>query len=833
VRAKYLAAALVAVLVGTGCGSQVQSPRPADTSRPGDATPPPAPSGAAGSPGVGPAPSSGPAGDMGVPADIAADVDSLLAATTFEAAMAATRTILERSGVVITEDPTTATPTAAGLYLSDLELRHIADEGRDAARMGRLSFADFASTFGGAAMLPPNDALLAQSGSLDFGVPASTPGPDPNATPAPVRTPAPGETPPPRTGANADLTAMPRHMATFLTGWVTLAAAQRTTSAEPELQALTAPPLYLQALAARQVDPVDLRAPFDPNALRLGALQLTLLAAGMRATLSYAQADPAIAGRSPDLVLASARQPIGATEAASQATFSDCDQLKRLLDAQVPIGTIFGLAGKDFIKDMVKGFITGLFGAGTAVVQFVSPAFTALGLLFKVAALVLLYEHARATVTLEPSFMHKPEGQNGLGTARVKAGIPDAEWERAKQERANDFWSTAIRTCARLLGIPVTSDTIDVAESIKNWVVRWEVTKGLGTHVLLPISEVVGAGVVSSRLERPLQRIDDHSGGDILQMDMLPERLADHPGTEYTDPVTVCAHVVPRHPPGFFKTFLSAGFAGRSLASGGALSVSSLAGLLGELLTAFYREVSTIDSCESMSVSYHVPGPAEWRGRITVEYFSRTEETSSSVETEGWGSGPYGEPAMGLSNKKRSTQVTETFYVGGTEEAGEAKGYVSIAGRSATQGFLNVFDYQWSEGYTSACHYQREYIEDGGGAWNLSSDARGSILLYGDGKYEIGVNGAFRPDEILLPSTQTEEIVNLGSDRCTPHPQSTELPLFVSEPTARGDRITGQLDPTNPGTRLAGSQTTVWDEHSYSVITWDLNHEGPIRLPQF
>lgn len=830
-RTTYLATALVAVLVATACGSTVPTPPPSGISQPGDPTPA-VPSGAPRSPAVGPAPSAA-TGDLGVPADIAADVDSLLGATTFEAAVVATRTILEKSGVVITEDPLTAAHTAAGLYLSDLELRHIADEARDASKMARLSFADFASTFGGAAMLPPNDALLAGYAKLDFSVPASTPAPDPSATPAPVRTPAPGETPPPRTGANADLSTLPRHMATFLTGWVTIAAQQHAVSSEPELQALTAPPLYLQALAARQLDPVDLRKPFIPDDLRLGALQLTLLVAGMRATLSYAGADPGIAGQSPDLVLASARRPIDAAAAASNATFSDCDQLKRLLDAQVPLGTILGLESKAFIKDMVKGFINALFGAGTAVAQFVSPAFTALGLLFKVAALVLLYEHARAELTLLPAFMHKPDRQAGLGTATVKAGIPDAEWERAKQERANDPWTTALKTCARLLGIPVTSDTIDVGESIAHWVVQWEITEGLGTHALIERGELSGQGRVSQRRERLLTRVDDHSGNDILAITMLPEQLTDHPGTEYTDPVKVCASIVPRHPPGGFKTLLSAGFAGQSLASGGALAVSSLVGLLGELLTSFYREVSTIDPCETMSVSYHVPGPTEWRGRITVEYISRTEETRSSVETEGWGSGPYGEPAVGLSNRKRSTQVTEMFYVGGTEEPGEAQGYISIDGRSATQGFLNVFDYQWSEGYTSACHYQREYIEDGGGAWNLSSDVRGSILLYGDGRYEISVNGQRKPDEILLPSTQTEEIVNLSSDRCTPHPENTDLPLFVSEPTARGDQITGQLDPTNPGTRLAGSQVTVWDEHSYSVITWDLTHEGPIRLPQF
>ena len=145
-------------VVAAGCGSPTPTPTPGLPTRAPDA---PSGTGRPGGSPTGSDESAAPTGDPSakpggtastafpVPADINADVDGCSTATTPEAAVAATRAILERSGVVIVEDPATVAPTPAGMYLTALELARIAEEARSAATLSRVSFTDFASRFGG------------------------------------------------------------------------------------------------------------------------------------------------------------------------------------------------------------------------------------------------------------------------------------------------------------------------------------------------------------------------------------------------------------------------------------------------------------------------------------------------------------------------------------------------------------------------------------------------------------------------------------------------------------------------------------------------------------
>ncbi len=153
---------------------------------------------------------------------------------------------------------------------------------------------------------------------------------------------------------------------------------------------------------------------------------------------------------------------------------------------------------------------------------------------------------------------------------------------------------------------------------------------------------------MANRIERPLQPVDDHSGGDVLAIDVLPEKASDHPGTEYTDPARVCARIVARQPPKGFKTFLSAGLVGKSLAGGALSGLSSLAGLIGELLTGWYRELGLPRVCDAIHVSYHVAKPTTWHGRITVEYISRSTTVDTRITRTGWGTGRHGDAARGV-----------------------------------------------------------------------------------------------------------------------------------------------------------------------------------------
>ena len=136
------------------------------------------------------------------------------------------------------------------------------------------------------------------------------------------------------------------------------------------------------------------------------------------------------------MILASAREPLAPEAGPTTTGFSDCTELRRLLDAHVPLSMPIGMAGKAFVKSMVQGFVTGLFGAGTVLRSAVGPAFTALGLLFRMAALVMLYEESFAELRLDPGFIHKPTGSPELASASVRAGISDAAWAAARQQRA-------------------------------------------------------------------------------------------------------------------------------------------------------------------------------------------------------------------------------------------------------------------------------------------------------------------------------------------------------------------------------------------------------------
>ncbi len=210
-------------------------------------------------------------------------------------------------------------------------------------------------------------------------------------------------------------------------GRVDLASGRR--GAEPELASLTNPPLYPRRRRTA-AGPGRLRSPFVPDDLGLGMLQITLLVAGMRATL----ARPAT----------SARPRPGRRSRPAPATVERRDRarrgLLRLRPAEAPdrrpgprrprsIG-----AGDPQVDD--PG-IVGLFGTGTEIASW-WVAMTALAILFRVAALVMLYEHAQVDLEVDPLYVHKPIDVASLASANVRAGIPDAEWERARQQREDD-----------------------------------------------------------------------------------------------------------------------------------------------------------------------------------------------------------------------------------------------------------------------------------------------------------------------------------------------------------------------------------------------------------
>ncbi len=795
---------VLVAFVATACSGL---PNPSGSQISGTSFPTPdAPSASAGA--SAPPVTGGGGGTMTVlPSDIVGAVDRLTDASTDDERIAAAGEMLAAAGVTISGDDDAAPENHAGLVLAPEEVATMAVEAanRDSYR---ATLADFAEGFGGMALLPPNETLAAQL--PDDWVDAL---------------PAEGDVGT-NEGADLQLGELPLRMANVIQGWVATAIAGHA-SADPNLIELTNAPLLVAELARRRATPVDLAQSFSAGDVRLGWLEITLLTAGMRSMLVGVEA-AGIASQPVEggMVLAMSRDEFQ-TSRAPLAQDTPCDNLKRLLDSRVPLAST---VIKSFVGDQIKGFIqnfvNSLFGETSTFAQNVGRAFKVLSVMFKVQALIMLYSEAAATVEMDPASYHKPDGGVLTAAATVTVGIPDGAWEAAQQSRQLSPFATALRTCARFIGLPVWQDLVDAGDAIDGWSVGWTIRQG-SDHVRFNAREEFwGPGAVPGRQEKPISRVNDHSGNDILGYEVLPERREDHPGTEMSQSVELCAEVYPKAPPNGFSTILSAGTAGASLAGGGSLG---LVAVIANLLTAWVSTVVPIKGCGHATVSYHIVMPGAWHGTVTAN----TEVQESSTSTVSEYVGPNWGTTVSTHSARTSIDVWDRFYLGGTDEQIDM-GYIALDGRQYTNGAAT----DESHGKTlngvsgTGCTYNLTEDTAAGGGWFFDVEASGTINLFSDGRYTISFYGRESEDEVVIPGKYAKEVTPLND--CEDIGSQTRDSNFYPSPiVGKGSNSTveGQLDPENPGNILEGQITITNYDLSTTVITWNIVHDGPIPLP--
>lgn len=746
-------------------------------------------------PGESPSPPGSGAPPAPIPTDIVDAIDAILDAPTDDEGTAATTAVLESVGVTISGDASAVATSTASLVLSPEEVEIMARETAD-RNAHRATLVDFAQAFGGMGLLPPNDALAADlvDGWLEA---------EPSAE---ARLDARVE---------LDLAPLAPHLASVINGWVTSAMAAHA-STDPELVRLTNAPLLLAELARRRPAPVDLAQPFSASDVRLGWLEITILTAGLRSMLGAAQTSGVAWGARP-IVLAAYRgnAPLAPVPRAEP---SGCDLLKQMIDSRIPlVSTYIGSYVGAQVKGFITGFVNALFGAATSFARAVGQAFKVLSLIAKVQALIMIYSESSVEVTLDPSAYHRPDGSRQSRGATVEVGVPDAAWAAAKQAREASPFATAMRACARFLKLPVWQDLVDVGKALADWKVEWELTRG-SQHVEIPARDQFSSG----RLERPLTRTSDHTALDAITYDVLPERREDHPGTQQTDTVEFCAHVHPKEPPNGLKDLLSVG--GVVIAVG-TKGYSALVGVISNLLSGWVRTVVAKSDCGQASVSYHVPQPGTWKGTIIAA--TESSQSGSSTITEG--------TATYTRDWHTSIWVRDVIYVGGPDDA-YGSGFVLLDGRQYTSG-------NGTDGYAEAgtnvpggCLHDVVEQAESGGTWGFDGQAGVNIILYSDGRYTIAWDTAQPPEDIVLSGqTVTQVSILEPSPHCIDIGTGTEdRPYWPSPLTGSAGQTTveGRIDPNNPGTVLSGSHTFISEyDLSTTTVTWNIVHEGPIRLP--
>ncbi len=745
-----------------------------------------------------PTASEAPTARVPLPQPIVSAIDAIIDGATPEAAIAATRAVLERSGVVISDDPATAAKSMAGLYVGTDQLAAMAYEAQSRASLSHVNFAQFAETFGGLGLLPPNEKLLDQLSQ-------------------PAASPSPSTIEP----SDMNLDGQGLRLSKVLTSWVKRSL-DNYPSDDPAMTALTAPALYLAELAARQDDPIDLREQFVPSHLQLGALDITLLVAGLRTTLAVSAQQTA---SRPAIVLASTAYSGGPGTQAVAATLDPalCREVRRLAERQAPVITdVFTFTSSEAIKALAEANIRDMLGVSPNAARSVGAAFDALGVIYRVQALWLLYHSTELTLRLEPTSMHKPLGVNAPVAAFFTAGIPDAAWDQAVADRNNSPLTTNLKECARLLGIPVTSDLVDIGDATSSWRVAWEITDG-NAHAtfdgcqFLPSCDV--GAVATGRWERKLHRRNSHSGEDTVIVEILPEQESDHPGREVTAPVRVCAHLRTDKPPSM-STILNAAQAGVSGPNiGGA---ANLASAVADIMLSWWQFVFTLDECADMTVSFHVKQPGNWHGTLTVNY---EEQDSSGIHN-----------SRASSTTRTSLDVTDTVLVGGTDVGQKALNgmpvFVQLEAQQSTRGGYVREDLKRTRVSTySGCNFIEETAFTMSGTWGYNLPMDGGVLLQigADGQYTMMFSRVSPDGEITLPTATTVRQDDLGSDKNCKFMDTTKEGTqdVPNDIYSTGFVIRGRVDLTSPNLQLQGHMT--WPDpligSQVVTVTWNLTRE--------
>jgi hypothetical protein len=785
--------ALTGLLLLVGCSSPTLTSPPAvgPTASPNAPTPT---TGAAD-------PTSGPVSGDRLPPDVVGAIDAIVKAASLDDAIAATRVVLERSGVVITDDPSSAPRSVAGIYIDSQQLATMAREARSRAGLTHVTFSEFAETFAALALLPPNDALL-------------------------DRLPAPGASPAPANGelVSLDLNGQPVLLAEFLTRWVNRSLAAPA-SDDPQMSAMRMPTLYLAELAARQYDPVDLRKAFVPSRLDLGALDITLLLAAIRTSLVLGAGSTAAA---PGAILGAPREGADRQGRFAAVDPTACGDLSRRLNEGVPVLPDVGtFVSGEAIKAFAEATVRDMFKNGGGISKAVAPAFEAAGVLFRVHALWLLYQHTDVTLEIQPATIHKPLGVVAPAAAFLVAGIEDGEWDSEVEDRNSSPLTANLKACARLLGIPVTSDLVDIGEATSTWRASWSIPEGAahaqfeGCQFIATCQNNVSA---TGRLERKLSKKNDHQGEDTVIVEIKTEKERDHPGEEQIAPVRVCAHLRTDKPPDV-GTLLNAVTSGQT-AGFGIGGIASLSSAVANILLSWWQFVFTIDTCAYTAVTYHVPQPGNWHGTITTRS-SYYESVTSSTRVQ-------------TTTTTRSVEVTDSIHVSG-DDKGQDAGLLGITlpGHQFTSGgdVARLVDHV-NGSNASGCKYTTDTTDEAAGGWAFDGETEVTIRLTWDGKYSITANGVTPPDEVILPGTWTKTIADNGSIyECegfgTFTRDSPRSPLYLS--ATGGLLLEGQLDIANPGQLLEGSMTVrdPNDPRAITTIEWEIRRITPIVLPEF
>lgn len=420
-------------------------------------------------------------------------------------------------------------------------------------------------------------------------------------------------------------------------------------------------PLFLQAMAQQQLPAVDLTVvDWEPTEYRLTYLEMEVFLG------AFIQALPQEQQRTTGLLDWLGGGVAYAADAPGACTYAK--EWFSKIGEKNGVGTLtsfnIGLIGQ------LVSTLTGL--AIEALGELVETVMSVFGLALKVMKLGMLYWSIEVKIEPAPGELHKqaPDEADQKITYIATAGVNEKKYKAYL-----DGWSATplakdIKDCLSFAGLPMPTDTGEIAADVENWSVEWDLVQGGGTHALIGLDK--NKFDFKGQLQMKLERVDKIKGQAKLVVDVTDEKVKNHEGKGKIATVTARALVETSAPPEL-GILLGAASKGADAAESGVFELLSMTDALIDLAAGWFQEMVEPEAYGYTHVTYHAPEYVQYSYEGWVSAVSQWEETNDL----GGGSETYKTNAYGRWNMTLSSLSDMKF--GGPMLVSDSQGTVKAS----------------------------------------------------------------------------------------------------------------------------------------------------------
>lgn len=574
--------------------------------------------------------------------------------------------------------------------------------------------------------------------------------------------------------------------------------------------------LFLQAMALQQVPAIDLTSDeWDPLQYRLSYLEMQVF---LGAFIQAAQPDDNVTVGGLIHTLFGARTAYAA-DAPGACTYAQ--QWFNQLGENHDVGAL-----AKFNTSLVGMLASELTGAAIDLLGAVAKnALAAISAAMKVMKLGMLYWSVDLTVEASEEELHKPKlnGEETDITYTARAGVNEAKYKEYAQGWAATPLAKQVKDCLSFVGIPMPTDTGDIAADVENWSIEWDIVRGGGTHALIGLEK--NNFDFKGQFQMKLKKVDKLNGEAKLVTDVTEEKVRNHEGYERSDYVVVRALLETSAPPAV-GVLLNGGKNGADASEKGFFDLFAMADNLIEVAAGWFQEMKEPEAFGGTLVKYHTEEYPEYTytGWVSVGAFSSySSSDSGGSETKdktqiGYEAWETSESSGGGYTGRWNVTITPSYtsYDNRTDYKIEGEGTVKLIHREQSR--------HWEEhecigGLVTTTMTSSSSLND-----TAKSIMGGTMILYGSD--EDGYSAVFSPyadgysGEYEITTTRTydgEGCVYASNDSDTEVDRnmlSTDVSLSQFDAVMVTDAVYPEM--------IKGSHTTDEGEH----WSWSLRRVG-------